>query len=148
LMRAVGPEDQSAVRAASGAVAPAPERASSLLESRGFARVVAAVRRELGPGAAVQSLDVRADGATVLARGGGRLRYGEVDASGRSESRDAGEPSLVALVPLARLDPRAIDRIARAARRENDGPVARLALAGPTREWSVQMERGEPDQFV
>jgi hypothetical protein len=147
LMRAVGPEDRSGEFGFKSAPAT-KESNGNLLQTRDFERVLAALRRELGAHGGVQSLSLESGGASVLAQVDGRQRYVDVDASGRSRSRDGDRAQPAALVPVAKIDARALDRISRAAEKESSVPVERVILQGAQREWLVFMRNGEPDQFV
>jgi hypothetical protein len=146
-IQSVGPEDRTG-EFGFGDAARVPPGGGTLLESRNFARVVAALERELGRDGAVQTLDVRPTGATATARSGGRIRYVEIDASGRSRTRDAGAATPAALVPIARIDAGAIDRILAGVRRETRASVDSLVLQGTARQWNVRMADGEPDAFI
>jgi len=127
-----------------GDAATRPPDGGSLIESDNFARVVAALERELGAEGAVQSLGVELFVANAIAQRDGGLRYVEVDASGRSRARDGDRAGPAGLVPVARIDPAAIDRIV-----SKTGPdIERLTLQGGTREWNVDMRSGEPDAYV
>ena len=126
-----------------GEAATRPPDGGSLIESDNFARVVTALKRELGADGAVQSLTVELFVANAIAQRDGSLRYVEVDASGRSRARDGGRANPAGLVPVARIDPGAIDRIL-----AKTGPaIERLTLQG-TREWTIDMRSGEPDAYV
>src|SRR5829696_7248294 len=145
--RAVGPDDRSN-EFGFGDAAMAPPGGGNLLQSRNFTRVVEALERELGPGGAVQYMNVELLGATATARKGNRMVNVRIDASGRSQSAEGGDASPAALIPIAKIDPEAIDTLVAAARKESGEPVESLALQGNTREWTVNMLRGEPDTFV
>jgi hypothetical protein len=148
VMRAVGPEDQSG-DFGYGDAATIPPGGGTLLESRNFARVVAALERELGPEGGLQSLTVRPTDASAMARVGGDVVFVDIDASGRSRSRvgDRAEPA--ARVPVDRLDASAIDAIVAEASRSAGVGVESLTLQGGSREWRVDMlDGGEPDSFV
>jgi hypothetical protein len=126
-----------------GEAATRPPDGGSLIESDNFARVVTALKRELGAEGAVQSLTVELFVANALAQRDGAMRFVQVDASGRSQARDGDRADPAALVPVSRIDPGAIDRILAVT-----GPaVERLTLQG-TREWSIDMRSGEPDAYI
>jgi hypothetical protein len=146
-MRAVGPENRAGEFGYGDAALTSPG-GGDLLQSRNFARVKAALERELGPGGAISYLRLERDEARATARVEDRLRDVAVDASGRSKVTDAGEAEPAALLPVAKLDPAAIDTLVRAAQRESGAPVESLALQGDTREWRVEMDGGEPDSWV
>ena len=128
-----------------GEAATRPPDGGSLIESDNFARVVTALQRELG-----------ADGARAVAQR--RAVRGQRDraaqrrlcATSRSTRPAARAPATAsdadpaALVPVARIDPAAIDRIL-----AKTGPaIERLTLQGSTREWNIDMRSGEPDAYV
>jgi hypothetical protein len=85
--------------------------------------------------------------ALAIARVGDRLRYVDVDASARTRLRDGGPAEPAGLIPLSRLDAVAVDGIVAAAQRETGAPVESLSVQDSW-EWSVGMERGEPDRYV
>ena len=73
----------------------------------------------------------------------------DIDASGRSRSRVGDRATPAGLVPVARIDAEAIDRIVLEAAKAAGVYVEGLSLYGGTREWSVDMlDGGEPDRFV
>ena len=109
--------------------------------------VVAAVREALGPEALLQTFLVRPDSATAIARVGDRVVHVDIDAAARTRNRDSGLAEPARLVPLSRIDASVVDGIVRAAERETGAPVEDLSVQG-TWEWSVGMERGEPDRYV
>jgi hypothetical protein len=146
-IRAVGPEDRSN-DFGFGDAALAPPGGGTLLQSKNFKLVVDALERELGPDGAVQNVNVEVVGANATARKGDRLISVRIDASGRSQSTDAGEATPAAAIPVAKIDPDAVDKVIRAARKETGEPVESLALQGGTREWTAHMVRGEPDAFI
>jgi hypothetical protein len=145
-MRAVGPDDQTDVFGYGDAATISPG-GGDLFESKNFARVVAALRRELGPDGGLQSLTVKRDEASAIARVGDHLVFVDVDASGRSRRRDGDGADPAALVPVARLEAGAIDKLVREAQRQSHTVVEGLALGG-SREWNVDMVGGEPDHFL
>jgi hypothetical protein len=145
-IRAVGPDDRTG-EYGFGDAATVPPGGGTLFESRNFAPVVAALVRALGPEAMLQSLSVRPDSATAVARAGERVRFVDVDAAARTRVRDGDLAEPAALVPLSRIDPTVVDGLVAGARRENRAPIDSLLVHG-TREWLVTMERGEPDRFV
>jgi len=147
LMREVGPADLSNTYGYGG-TADAPEGGGSLLQSRNFVRVKEALERELGPDARIQHLNVGPLDADATAMVGDRMVRVEVDLAGRSQQRDVGEASPGAGISPGKLDPDALDKINKAARKENDSSVESLTLQGSSREWSVEMLRGEPDSFI
>jgi hypothetical protein len=107
------------------------------------------LKRELGPEGAIENLTVRPTDASAQAREGELVRYVDIDASGRSRSRvgDRGTPA--GLVPVARLDAKAIDKIVLEAAKASGVYVEGLSLYGGNREWNVDMlDGGEPDRFV
>ncbi len=141
-VRAVGP-DNRINDFGYGEAATRPPNGGSLMESINFARVVTALERELGADGGLQSLTVELFVANAIAQSNGGLRYVQVDASGRSRSRDGDRADPAAQVPVARIDPAAIDRIV-----AKTGPaIERLTLQG-TREWRIDMRSGEPDAYV
>src|SRR4051794_12404525 len=148
-IRDVGPSDRSNDYGY-GNAATAPPGGGTLLQTRNFKAVVAALHRELGPEAKLMSLDVKWTEASAMARENGRLISVDVDASGRSQSRVSADdsPSLSALVPLSRIDPAAIDRLVASARKQNSAPVEEIRLEGNSRQWSIDMVRGEPDSLI
>lgn len=146
LIRAVGPADRTG-EYGFGEGATVSPNGGDLFESRNFALVVAALERELGADAVLQSLTVNRTDAGAVAHVGGRRRYVDVDASGRSRARDGDPVEPAAVLSLGLVDAAAIDRIVAAAEKEAGAPVESLSLFG-NRQWSVRMERGEPDSFV
>ncbi len=147
-IQAVGPDDRTG-EYGYGDAAVEPPGGGTLFESRNFARVVAALERELGPDGALESLTVRPTDASAQAREGELVRYVDIDASGRSRSRVGDRATPAGLVPVARIDAAAIDRIVLEAAKAAGVYVEGLSLYGGTREWSVEMlDGGEPDRFV
>ena len=145
-IRAVGPADQTNVYGF-GDEATVPPGGGTLFESRNLVPVVAAVREALGPEALLQTFLVRPDSATAIARVGDRVVHVDIDAAARTRNRDSGLAEPARLVPLSRIDASVVDGIVRAAERETGAPVEDLSVQG-TWEWSVGMERGEPDRYV
>ncbi len=145
-IQAVGPQDQSGDYGY-GDAATIPPGGGTLLETRNFVRVVAALKREFGNDGALQSLNLEPTRAMAIGRSGPLMRYVEIDASGRSQARDGDAATPAALVPVDRIDPAAIDRIVTAASGETNAPIESLVLSG-TRDWNIRMTGGEPDQFV
>lgn len=142
-IQAVGPENRINDYGY-GEAATRPPDGGTLLQTNNFARVVAALQRELGEDAALQSLTVKLTDADAVADSNGVLRYVDVDASGRSRARDGDRAEPAALVPLARIDPAAIDRIV-----AKTGPgIEWMTLQGSTREWVIHMQSGEPDRYL
>jgi hypothetical protein len=146
-IRAVGPEDQSDNFGYGDAATVSPG-GGDLFQSRNFARVLTALRRELGEGGAVQNLTLKRGEANVIATVAGQMVFVDVDASGRSRRR-AGETAVPAgRVPVSRLDAGAIDKLVRESQRQSRVLVEGLTLAGGTREWTVDMDGGEPDSYI
>jgi hypothetical protein len=146
--RAIGPEDRSN-EFGFGDAALAPPGGGNLLQSKNFALVVDALKRELGPEGSVQYLRVELSQATATGRKGNQEFSIQIDASGRSKAVPSGnEPSLAALIPVGKIDPAAVDKIVKAARDETGSPVETLTLSGNGREWNADMLRGEPDSFI
>jgi hypothetical protein len=147
-MQAVGPPDRTNEFGFGDAATESPG-GGTLLETRNFRLVVAALERELGADGRLETLDLQPTGATASARRGDRRLFVEVDASGRSSAREVDDDdSPRALVPVTRLEAAAIDRIRRAVQKETNAPIARIMLIGGTREWNVSMASGEPDAFT
>ena len=71
-----------------------------------------------------------------------------MDTAGRSQKEDVGEGTESGTMPVSKLDPKALDRITKAAMKETGSPVESLSLYGANREWRVEMLRGEPDSFI
>ena len=147
LIQAVGPEDRTGEFGFGDAATRVPG-GGSLMESRNFPLVVAALRRELGPEGAVESLDLEPLQASASGRSGGVRKLIQIDASGRSQATDGGEASPAATLPVSRLDAAAIDKLVAGARKEASAPVERMTLAGGPREWTVHMTGGEPDTLI
>jgi hypothetical protein len=147
VIRSVGPKDRTHEFGVGDAATRVPG-GGSLIESRHFGLVVAALQRELGPDGAVESLDLQPLQATASGRSGDVRKLVYIDASGRSRSQDGGAPSPAASVPVSRLDAGAIDKLVAGARKEANAPVENLTLAGGSREWTVHMTGGEPDTLV
>lgn len=145
-IRAVGPDDRTNEFGYGEGATVAPG-GGDLFQSRNFARVVAALERELGPDAPLESLSVSREQATAIAQLDGRLRYVDVDASGRSRARDSDRAEPAALIRVSLIDAAAIDRLVRAAEEQAGAPVEDLSLFG-NREWSISMDGGEPDRFL
>lgn len=120
----------------------------NLMQSKNFALVVQALEREIGADGRIQSLNLNLLEADATARVGDRLVRVEIDAGGRSQQRDIGDAEPSGTLPVSKLDPKALDRITRAASKETGEPVERLSLYGHNRQWQVYMLRGEPDAFV
>jgi hypothetical protein len=146
-IRAVGPKDRTGEFGFGKAATVAPG-GGTLFQTRNFARVVTALKRELGPGASIANLDVKATDATGYGRAGGRVRIVQIDASGRSRTYDGGAATPAALIPIARIDPVAIDRLVRGAHRENPASLESLGLEGGTRQWSIELSDGDPDRLA
>jgi hypothetical protein len=147
LMREVGPGDLSSSYG-SKSTTTAKGDGSTLLQTRQFALVVQAIEREVGPDARIQHLNVEPLDADATAIVGDRMIRVEVDPYGRSQQRDVGEASPGAGITPGKLDPDAIDKITKTVRKESSEPVKSLTLQGHSREWTVYMERGEPDSFL
>jgi len=146
-IQSVGPKDRTHEFGVGDAATRVPG-GGSLIESRHFGLVVAALRRELGPDGAVESLDLQPLQATASGRSGNARKLVYIDASGRSRAQDGGEPSPAAAVPVSRLDAAAIDKLIAGAHKEASAPVESITLAGGPREWTVHMTGGEPDTLV
>jgi hypothetical protein len=144
--RAVGPENRTN-EFGFGDAALAPPGGGNLFQSKNFALVVDALKRELGPEGGVDYLNVELTKASATGRNGDQKLSIQIDASGRSKSSPIESPSISATVPVAKIDPAAIDNLVQAARAETGSPVESLALSG-NREWRVEMVRGEPDSFI
>ena len=147
VIQSVGPKDRTHDYGVGDAATQVPG-GGSLIETRHFGLVVAALRRELGPDGAVESLDLQPLSATASGRSGGVRKLVYIDASGRSRAQDGGEVTPAAAVPVARLDAAAIDKLVTGARKQAGGPIENLTLAGGQREWTVHMTGGEPDTLV
>jgi hypothetical protein len=147
-VRAVGPDDQTDNYGYGDAATTSPG-GGDLYQSQNFARVVTALRRELGDDGAVQNLSLKRGEANVIATVDGRMVYVDVDASGRSQRREGDAALPAGRTPVSRLDAGAIDKLVRASQRESHALVEGLTLAGGTREWTVDMaDGGEPDSFI
>ena len=143
----VGPEDRTN-EFGFGDGAASPPNGGDLLESTNFTLVIAALKRELGAEGAVRYLSVeRAEASATGARSATRCARSRSTRPGaRSQAAATGRPA--ALIPVTKLDPAAIDKLIGAAQKERGAPVENLTLHGQTREWSVDMVRGEPDSFI
>src|SRR5688572_6677953 len=128
-IRAVGPADQTNVYGF-GDEATVPPGGGTLFESRNLVPVVAAVRDTLGPEALLQTLIVRPDSATAIARVGDRVIHVDIDAAARTRTRDSGLAQPARLVPLSRIDASVVDGIIAAAERETGAPVEDLSVQG------------------
>ncbi len=147
LMQAVGPEDRTGEFGFGDAATQVPG-GGSLMESRHFGLVVAALQRELGSDGAIESLELQPLQASASGRSGGVRKLIQIDASGRSRATDGGELTPAAAVPVARLDAAPIDKLVAGARKEAGAPVERITLAGGPREWTVHMTGGTPDTLI
>ncbi|MDA0168943.1 hypothetical protein OJ998_07590 [Solirubrobacter taibaiensis] len=143
VMRELGPDDLTGQYGRGAATID-----GNLMQSKNFVRVVEALERELGPDGRIQNLNVELLQADVTAVEGGRLVRVEIDAAGRSQKRDVGDSTPSGTMPVSKLDPKALDRITKAARKETGEPVEKLSLYGSSRQWNVDMLRGEPDSFI
>jgi hypothetical protein len=147
-MRAVGPDDQSNDFGFGDAAVISPG-GGDLFETKNFALVVAALERELGRNGTFTSLRLERTKATVTARVGDVNRHIEIDASGRSQSRDGEKAGLGAALAVSKLDAGAIDKLVRPSQKESGAFVESLTLQTNSREWTVDMEDGgEPDSFI
>jgi hypothetical protein len=146
-IRAVGPENRTGEFGFGDAALISPG-GGDLLQSRNFALVVAALERELGPDGRLSYLRVERTQASATARVGDVERHIEIDASGRSRTRDGEKARPAALVPLSKLDAGAIDALVRESQRQSRALVESLTLQSHSREWTVDMDGGEPDSFV
>jgi hypothetical protein len=144
VMRELGPDDLTGQYGRGNAAAIE----GNLMQSKNFALVVEALERELGADGRLQSLNVNLLEADATAIAGGRRVVVRIDAAGRSQKDDVGEADPIGTTPLSKLDPKAVDRITKAARKETGEPVERLTLQGSNRQWTAYMLRGEPDSFV
>src|SRR4051794_732580 len=128
-IRAVGPSDRSNDYGY-GNAATAPPGGGTLLQTRNFKAVVAALHRELGPEAKLMSLDVKWTEAGARAGETGALTPAAAPAPAppRAGVGAADSPTLSALVPLSRTDPAAIDRLVASARKQNSAPVEEIRL--------------------
>jgi hypothetical protein len=146
--RAIGPDDRSN-EFGFGDAALSPEGGGTLTQSKNFTRVVQALERELGADGTISYLRVELSEATATGRKGNQEFSIQVDASGRSRALPSGaRPSLAALIPVAKIDPAAVDKVVKAAREETGSPVESLTLSANGREWRADMLRGEPDSFI
>jgi hypothetical protein len=146
-VRAVGPDDRTNDFGYGDAATTSPG-GGDLYESKNFARVIAALKRELGPDGRLAYMTLERSEASATARVGDREVRVEVDASGRSRSTVGDTPRPAALLPVSRLDAGAIDKIVRGSQRQSRSLVERMTLQGNTREWSIDMDGGEPDSFT
>ena len=143
VMRELGPDDLTGQYGRGDAVIE-----GNLMQSENFVRVVEALERELGSDGRLQSLNVELLQADATATVGDRMVRVEIDAGGRSQQRDIGDATPAGTLPVSKLDPRAVDRITKAAMQETGSPVESLALYGGNRQWTANMLRGEPDSFI
>ncbi len=146
-IQAVGPENRTGEFGFGDAATRVPG-GGSLMESRHFGLVLAALQRELGSDGAIESLELRPLEASASGRSGGVRKLVYVDASGRSRAIAGGELTPAAAVPVARLDPAAIDKLVAGARKQASAPLERITLAGGPREWTVRMTGGTPDTLI
>jgi hypothetical protein len=144
VMREVGPDDLTGQYGRGDAASID----GNLMQSKNFALVIEALEREIGADGRIQSLNLNLLEADATARVDDRLVRVEIDAAGRSQQRDIGDADPSGTLPVSKLDPKALDRITRAASKETGEPVERLTLYGHNRQWNVYMLRGEPDSFV
>jgi hypothetical protein len=146
-MRAVGPDDQTDVFGYGDAATISPG-GGDLLEAKNFARVVTALRRELGPDGRLTSLQLERTEARALAVADGRVVYVDVDASGRSESRTGDDATPSAVMPVSRLEAAPLDKVISDAQHQSNALVDSLSLDTRAREWSIDMNGGEPDRYL
>ena len=144
VMRELGPDDLSGQFGRGDAAT----EGGTLLQSENFARVKVALERELGADGRIQQLSVEPLQASSTSTVDGRMVRVQVDTAGRSQKEDVGEGTESGTMPVAKLDPKALDRITKAAMKETGSPVESLSLYGANREWRVEMLRGEPDSFI
>src|SRR3954462_1211969 len=126
LARAAGPENRAG-EFGFGDAALAPAGGGTLLQSKNFPVVVKALKKELGSEGGVSYLDLKLTEASANGkRADGREVNVQIDASGRSRATvtsDSGAERLTATLPVSRLDPAAIDKMTKAARKETGVPV-------------------------
>ncbi|MDA0166964.1 hypothetical protein OM076_42280 [Solirubrobacter ginsenosidimutans] len=146
-VQAVGPDDRTNDFGYGDAATTSPG-GGDLYESKNFALVIAALKRELGPDGRIAYMTLERSEASATARVGDREVRVEVDASGRSQSSVGETARPAALLPVSRLEAGAIDKIVRGSQRQSRSLVERLTLQGNTREWSVDMDGGEPDSYT
>jgi hypothetical protein len=143
-MRSLGPENR-VHEFGFGKAAKVPPGGGKVYETRNFRRVVTALRRELGPRGMLEQLTVQPDGASATGRVGGRSRSIAIDAAGRSRVyNESADLQPAALVPLARIDASAMDRMLRAVR----GDVTHITLDTAARTWGVHLSTGDAGLFI
>jgi hypothetical protein len=147
-MRAVGP-DNRAGDFGYGDRATVSPGGGDLFESRNFALVIAALKRELGPEGAISYLRIERTEASAQGKVGANRVDVQVDASGRSRSNVGDKADLRAYLPVSKLDPAAVDKMVRDSQEQARALVESLSLTSNNREWNVDMEDGgEPDAFI
>ena len=156
LQRAVGPEAPTATafEGPGGQEVEEPVEevpgGGSLFEARHARKVVASLRRELGSEGRVDYFDLRENSASATStkRDGSRLSL-QFDAVGSVRVIEIdGTDSTSSSIGVTRIEPKAIERAARAARKESDGKLESMTLTPSTREWYIRMADGEPDTLV
>jgi hypothetical protein len=146
-VRAVGPENRTNEFGFGDAATVSPN-GGDLLESRNFRLVIAALQREAGADGLITNLSVERAEASASVKVGDRMRTVEIDASGRSRTRGDDAASKTVWMPVSRLDPAAIDAMVGEAQKQARAIVETLRLTTTTREWTVDMDGGEPDSFI
>lgn len=124
----------------------------SFFKAANTKRILATVRKEIGAKGKLENLTIRADGATVLARSGGKRVTVLIDASG--EARRNVVPYTGALsdpVAIGGIAPDAIEKMAKAASQRSrkhrfgtvDYAVAQsLGIPGAEQAWLVYFKDG------
>ncbi|WP_028063048.1 hypothetical protein [Solirubrobacter soli] len=146
-MQAVGPKDQTDDFGFGDGATISPG-GGDLFESKNFALVVAALKRELGPDGRISYLRVERTAANATGKVGDIERNVQIDASGRSRATDGDKADLRAWMPVSKLDPAAIDVMVREAQKQARALVETLNFQSNNREWNVDMDGGEPDAFI
>lgn len=124
----------------------------SFFRAENTKKVLATIREETGRKARIESLTIRADAATVLAKSGGKRVSLLIDPTGevrRTEMPATGAP--MKPVDPSRLDPRAIERMAAAAAKRSKkhklstvdyATVSTIGLPGAGQVWIVYFTDG------
>jgi hypothetical protein len=147
LQRAVGPTGPLDAVSTRGEAVPA---VGSFFEARNLRRAFDGLTRELGPNGGLSVLSVldHSASASGVTTGGRRVSL-EVDAAGvvhRSNTPPSGARGPT--VPLARLRPDAIERIAREAERQSKRTLLGISLSASTGNWVAVVKEPGLKPFV
>src|SRR5262245_59344242 len=131
-MQAVGPDDQSGDFGYGDGATVSPG-GGDLFESKNFALVIAALKRELGPEGSISYLGVERTEASATGKVGDIQHNVQIDASGRSRSTPGDKADLRAWLPISRLDPDAIDKMVRESQKQARALVDSLSFSSNNR---------------